>query len=68
VCVLLSAYGSPGGVEPLAGLAVRLRASGAEARVCGPPDKEFTERLAGRADLDAFCARRLHATSEELMT
>jgi vancomycin aglycone glucosyltransferase len=28
--VLLSTYGSRGGVEPLAGLAVRLRALGAE--------------------------------------
>ena len=40
----LSAYGSRGGVEPLAGLAVRLRAPGAEVRVCAPPD--CAERLA----------------------
>jgi vancomycin aglycone glucosyltransferase len=45
--VLLSTYDSRGGVEPLVGLAVRLRALGAEARVCAPPDEEFAERLAG---------------------
>ncbi|ONI84721.1 hypothetical protein ALI22I_29870 [Saccharothrix sp. ALI-22-I] len=42
---LLSGYDSRGGVEPLAGLAVRLRALGADVRVCAPPD--FAERLAG---------------------
>jgi vancomycin aglycone glucosyltransferase len=45
--VLLPAYGSRWDVEPLAGLAVRLRALGAEVRVCAPPDEEFEERLAG---------------------
>jgi vancomycin aglycone glucosyltransferase len=45
--VLLSTYDSRGGVEPLLGLAVRLRALGAEARVCAPPDAEFAERAAG---------------------
>jgi vancomycin aglycone glucosyltransferase len=45
--VLLSATGSRGDVEPLVGLAVQSRALGAEVRVCAPPDKEFTERLAG---------------------
>ncbi|MET7765862.1 glycosyltransferase [Streptomyces sp. NPDC005336] len=43
--VLLSTYGSRGDVEPLVGLAVRLRALGAEVRVCAPPD--FAELLAG---------------------
>ena len=42
--VLLSTYDSRGGVEPLAALAVRLQAVGAEALVCGPPD--CAERLA----------------------
>jgi hypothetical protein len=42
--VLLSTYDSRGGVEPLMGLAVRLRALGAEVRVCAPPD--CAERLA----------------------
>ena len=42
--VLLSTYDSRGGVEPLAGLAVRLREMGAEVRVCAPPD--CAERLA----------------------
>jgi len=36
--VLLSTYGGRGDVEPLAGLAVGLRALGAEVRVCAPPD------------------------------
>jgi vancomycin aglycone glucosyltransferase len=47
VRVLLSTYDSRGGVEPLVGLAARLRALGAEARVCAPPDEEFAERLEG---------------------
>ena len=42
--VLLSTYGGRGDVEPLAGLAVGLRALGAEVRVCAPPD--FAELLA----------------------
>jgi vancomycin aglycone glucosyltransferase len=42
--VLLSTYGGRGDVEPLVGLAVRLRELGAEARVCAPPD--CAERLA----------------------
>jgi UDP:flavonoid glycosyltransferase YjiC (YdhE family) len=42
--VLLSTDGGRGDVEPLVGLAVRLRALGAEARVCAPPD--CAERLA----------------------
>ncbi|MDX3537617.1 glycosyltransferase [Streptomyces sp. MB09-01] len=44
--VLLSAYDSRGGVEPLVGLAVRLQELGAEVRVCAPPDEEFAKRLA----------------------
>jgi vancomycin aglycone glucosyltransferase len=47
VRVLLSTYGSRGDVEPLAGLAVRLRELGAEVRVCAPPDEEFAVLLAG---------------------
>ena len=42
--VLLSTYGGRGDVEPLAGLAVRLRALGVEVRVCAPVD--CAERLA----------------------
>ncbi len=45
--VLLSTYDSRGGVEPLLGLAVELRALGAEVRICAPPDEEFAERVAG---------------------
>ncbi|MET7464169.1 glycosyltransferase [Nonomuraea sp. NPDC005501] len=45
--VLLSTYGSRGDVEPVVGLAVRLRELGAEVRVCAPPDEEFAQRLAG---------------------
>jgi vancomycin aglycone glucosyltransferase len=44
--VLLSTWGSRGDVEPLAGLAVRLRELGAEVRVCAPPDEEFVALLA----------------------
>jgi vancomycin aglycone glucosyltransferase len=36
--VLLSTWGSQGDVEPLLGLAVALRALGAEVRMCAPPD------------------------------
>jgi vancomycin aglycone glucosyltransferase len=45
--VVLSTYGSRGDVEPLVALAVRLRALGAQARVCAPPDEDFARRLAG---------------------
>jgi vancomycin aglycone glucosyltransferase len=41
--LLFSTYDSRGGVEPLMGLAVRLRALGAEVRVCAPSD--CAERL-----------------------
>ncbi|MFH8371828.1 glycosyltransferase [Streptomyces sp. NPDC018031] len=44
--VVLSTYGSRGSVEPIAGLAVRLRELGAQVRVCAPPDEEFAKRLA----------------------
>jgi vancomycin aglycone glucosyltransferase len=43
VRVLLSTYGSRGDAEPMVGLAVRLRALGAQVRVCAPPDEEFAE-------------------------
>ncbi|WP_327250621.1 glycosyltransferase [Streptomyces sp. NBC_01244] len=45
--VVLSTYGSRGAVEPMAGLAVRLREFGADVRMCAPPDEEFAVRLAG---------------------
>ncbi|MEV7775115.1 glycosyltransferase [Kitasatospora sp. NPDC086791] len=44
--VLLTAWGSRGDVEPLAGLAAALRGLGAEVRVCAPPDQEFVDLLA----------------------
>ncbi|MEU2503316.1 glycosyltransferase [Streptomyces sp. NPDC007863] len=44
--VVVSTYGARGSVEPMAGLAVRLRERGAEVRVCAPPDGEFAELLA----------------------
>ncbi|QIY58692.1 glycosyltransferase family 1 protein [Streptomyces sp. RPA4-5] len=44
---VLSTYGSRGDVEPLVGLAVQLRALGAEVRVCAPPDEEFGDLLDG---------------------
>ncbi|MFF8729218.1 glycosyltransferase [Streptomyces sp. NPDC015171] len=43
--VVLSTWGSRGDVEPVAGLAVRLRELGAEVRVCAPPDQEFAALL-----------------------
>ena len=36
---VLSMYGGRGDLEPLMRLAVRLRALGAEVRVCAPPDR-----------------------------
>nr|WP_218835596.1 glycosyltransferase [Streptomyces sp. SA15] len=45
--MLLSTYGSRGDVQPMAGLAVRLRELGAEVRVCAPADEEFAKLLAG---------------------
>jgi len=47
VRVLLSIYGGRGD-EPLVGLAVRLRALGAEVRVCAPPD--WAERPADSSE------------------
>jgi UDP:flavonoid glycosyltransferase YjiC (YdhE family) len=44
--VLLTTYGSRGDVEPMIGLAVQLRALGAQVRVCAPRDEEFAELLA----------------------
>ena len=41
--VLLPAFGSRKGVEPMEGLALWLGASGAEARVCAPPDRAAAE-------------------------
>ena len=42
--MVLSTYDSRGGVEPMVGLAARLRELGAEVRMCAPPD--CAERLA----------------------
>jgi len=44
--ILLSTYGSRGDVEPLAGLAVALKALGAEAVVSAPGDQELVDLLA----------------------
>jgi vancomycin aglycone glucosyltransferase len=44
--VLLSAWGSRGDIEPLAGLASALRELGADVRACVPPDEEFAALLA----------------------
>jgi vancomycin aglycone glucosyltransferase len=40
---LLATYGSRGDVEPIAGLAVRLRQLGAEVLMCAPPDHDLSE-------------------------
>jgi len=45
--LLLSTYDSRGAVEPLMGVAVRLRAFGAEVRDCAPSD--CAEPLADRS-------------------
>jgi vancomycin aglycone glucosyltransferase len=42
--VLLSTYGGRGDLEPLVGLAVRLRALGVQVRVCAPSD--WAQRVA----------------------
>ena len=44
--VLLSTFGSRGDVQPVLALAVALRALGADARVCAPPDDEFQKLFA----------------------
>jgi len=41
--VVLSTYGSRGDIEPMAGVAVKLRTLGAEVRACASPD--FAELL-----------------------
>jgi vancomycin aglycone glucosyltransferase len=58
--VLLTTFGSRGDVQPLLGLAVALRALGADARVCAPPDEEFAKLFAaaGVPLLPAFTAVR----------
>ncbi len=62
--VLLSTYGSRGDVEPMVGLAVRLRALGAEVRVWAPPD--FAELLPRRAaELGAAQFDTVPAAAEE---
>jgi hypothetical protein len=43
VRVLLSTYGSRGGVEPVVGLSARLRALGTSVRGCAPPDGAAVE-------------------------
>jgi len=45
--LLLTTHGSRGDVQALVGLAVQVRALGAEVQVCAPSDQEFAERLAG---------------------
>jgi vancomycin aglycone glucosyltransferase len=58
--VLLTTFGSRGDVQPLLGLAVALRALGADACVCAPPDEEFAKLFAaaGVPLLPAFTSVR----------
>jgi vancomycin aglycone glucosyltransferase len=57
--VLLSTYTGRGDVEPLVGLAVRLRELGAEVRVCAPPDwAQRLGRVAAKLLLDAASPER----------
>jgi vancomycin aglycone glucosyltransferase len=44
--VLLTTFGSRGDVQPVLALAVALRALGADARVCAPPDQDFAKLFA----------------------
>ncbi|MFE9689178.1 glycosyltransferase [Micromonospora sp. NPDC005806] len=46
--MLLSTYGSRGDVEPRVGLAVRVRALGAEVRMCAP--RRAVELIASQSD------------------
>jgi vancomycin aglycone glucosyltransferase len=55
--VLLSMYGTRGGVDALAALTVRLRGIGAELRMRVPPDKKFAELLSG-IDVDVLPSGR----------
>jgi vancomycin aglycone glucosyltransferase len=41
--VLLTTFGSRGDVQPLAGLAAKLRELGSQVRVCAPADEDFAE-------------------------
>ena len=61
--VLLSTYGPRGDVEPLVGLAVRLRALGAEMPVCAPPD--FADLPPRAAELVAAQSDTVAAAAEE---
>jgi vancomycin aglycone glucosyltransferase len=45
--VVLSTYGSRGDFEPMAALAVELRALGANVSLCAPPDREFVDLADG---------------------
>lgn len=58
--VLLSTFGSRGDVQPVLALAAALRAQGADARVCAPPDEEFAKLFAslGVPLLPAFTSVR----------
>lgn len=58
--VLLTTFGSRGDVQPLLALGVALRALGADARVCAPPDEEFVKMFAaaGVPLLPAFASVR----------
>lgn len=58
--VLLTTFGSRGDVQPVLALAVALRALGADARVCAPPDEEFVKLFAaaGVPLLPAFTSVR----------
>ena len=58
--LLLTTFGSRGDVQPLLALGVALRALGADARVCAPPDDEFAKMFAaaGVPLLPAFTSVR----------
>ena len=55
--VLLLMYGARGDVEPMVGLALQLRALGAEVRVCAPPDCAAAEGCDALVATDAMPIR-----------
>lgn len=61
--VLMATWGGRGDVEPLVGLAARLRARGAEVRLCVPPDEDLGARA---AEAGAEVTRLGPATAELL--
>jgi vancomycin aglycone glucosyltransferase len=63
--VLLTTYGSRGVVQSLVGLAVQVRALGAEVQVCAPPDQEFADLPRQAAEMMAAQFDAIAAAAEK---